>query len=242
MRHFGFSTGAIALGDFVEALRRLSAHDVSAVELSALRFHELEPLIRALESLDVARYAYVSLHAPSNIPEREETFVVELLKSVARRKIPIVLHPDTVRDWSLWTQLGAAVLLENMDKRKEIGRTAVEMRACFDRLPDAGLCFDIGHARQVDPSLVEGRRILEQFSDRLRQLHISEVGSDSTHDRISWGAAKSFSTLASMIPSQVPIVIESVVRADQIANEIARARASFGEVVFPGVDALVGAA
>ena len=120
MRHFGFSTGAIALGDFVEALRRLSAHDVSAVELSALRFHELEPLVRALESLDVARYAYVSLHAPSNIPEGEETFVVELLKSVARRKIPIVLHPDTVRDWSLWTQLGASVLLENMDKRKEM--------------------------------------------------------------------------------------------------------------------------
>ncbi len=242
MRHFGFSTGAIARGDFADALRQLAARDVEVVELSALRFCELEPLVRAIETIDLTQYSYVSVHAPSLIPDGEEAFVVDLLTTVAARGIPIVVHPDAVCDWNLWEQLGTAVLVENMDKRKQIGRNAAELTACFERLSKAGLCFDIGHARQVDPSLVEARRILEQFAGRLRQLHISEVGSDSTHDRISWGAARAFSSLASMIPDHVPIVIESVTRTDEIDDEIMRARASFGEAVFPGVETMLGAA
>ena len=242
MRHFGFSTGAIAFGDFGEALRLLSKHDIDVVELSALRFRELAPLINSIESIDLARYSYVSFHAPSQFPDGAEELVVDLLLQVAARSIPIVLHPDAVRNWNLWTKLGSAILVENMDKRKEIGRTSAELFACFERLPEARLCFDIGHARQVDPSLVESRRILEQFSGRLHQVHISEVGSDSTHERISWSAARSFSSLASMIPEHVPIVIESVTSSDQILNEIARARSSFGEAVFPGVETMMGAA
>ena len=37
MRPFGFSTGALALGDFRLALRMLEGIDLDAIELSALR-------------------------------------------------------------------------------------------------------------------------------------------------------------------------------------------------------------
>jgi hypothetical protein len=45
MRLFGYSTGAIALGDFARALEVLSRYDFDAVELSALRISEVGPLI-----------------------------------------------------------------------------------------------------------------------------------------------------------------------------------------------------
>ena len=40
MHSYGFSTGALAYGDFERALEMLAGHDVSAIELSALRDHE----------------------------------------------------------------------------------------------------------------------------------------------------------------------------------------------------------
>ena len=53
MRPIGFSTGALALGDFRSALAMLVPHSVKAVELSALRDKELMPLMAALPSLDL---------------------------------------------------------------------------------------------------------------------------------------------------------------------------------------------
>ena len=242
MRQFGFSTGAVAFGDFRAALQILSHYDFDVVELSALRHHELPPLVAAFESLEISRYAYVSVHAPSQFPESEEANVVALLTSLSSRGIPVVLHPDAIFDWRLSSAPGRWLRLGSADISLTIGRTTAELIACFERLPEAGLCFDMGHARQVDPSLVESRRIIAEFANRIRQVHISDVGSDSTHERISWGAARSFSALASMIPENAPIVIESVTSSEQVLSEIARARASFGEMAYPGVETMMGAA
>src|SRR5260221_12550604 len=41
--------------------------DIAAIELSALRDHELRPLIEALPRLEIDGFAYVSLHAPSRL-------------------------------------------------------------------------------------------------------------------------------------------------------------------------------
>ena len=59
MRPIGFSTGALARGDFRRALASLQAHRIDIVELSALRMEELEPLIAALPGLDLERFTFV---------------------------------------------------------------------------------------------------------------------------------------------------------------------------------------
>ena len=46
MRQIGFSTGALARGDFRYALDILADQGIHAVELSALRESELDPLLR----------------------------------------------------------------------------------------------------------------------------------------------------------------------------------------------------
>ena len=50
--------------------------------------------------------------------------------------------------------------------------------------------MDLGHARQIDPSMTEAFLILRAFGDRLAEVHISEVNSACKHEAISHGALR----------------------------------------------------
>jgi endonuclease IV len=110
-----------------------------------------------------------------------------------------------------------------MDKRKPVGRTASELAKIFHRLPEASFCLDIGHARQVDPSMTVAYFLLKEFAGRLRQLHMSEVNSHSTHDPLSYASILAFQELADMIPESVPIILETPVPENRIEHEMRRA-------------------
>jgi hypothetical protein len=221
MRHIGFSTGAVAGGDFPSALALLAGQPgIDSIELSALRLHEVEPLVRAIPTMDLDRYSYISFHAPSSFTAQEEVPLVEVLERLVPKDWPIVLHPDTIHDASLWRALGGRVAIENMDRRKSTGRTARELRSSFDLLPDARFCFDIGHARQCDTSMAESYRILEAYSSQLAQLHVSEVNSASQHDPITYATKLGFQSITHLIPSHVPLIIESRVSAGEISKEV----------------------
>jgi sugar phosphate isomerase/epimerase len=220
----GFSTGALALGDFCRALRLMEGQPVTAVELSALRLEELPALVHALPSLDLGRFRHVSVHAPSRFSTSEERAVIGALRPVTARGWPIVLHPDAAHELEAWRELGPLLLIENMDKRKPVGRTAAELEAVFQRVPEARLCFDIAHARQYDGTMVEAYRILRRLGGRVGQVHISEVSSRSTHERISRYAEVAFGHVARLIPASAPVIIESRVPPERMGAEIAAAR------------------
>jgi endonuclease IV len=139
---------------------------------------------------------------------------------------PIVLHPDAMHRIDLWREFGDLLYVENMDKRKPIGRTVQELAGIFNALPDALFCFDIAHARQVDSSMTEAFVILKHFGSRLRQVHISEVNTSSKHDRISRGAFRAFREVAHLIPQTIPIILETPVVESEIGEELTRAEAS----------------
>lgn len=223
MTIIGFSTGAIAFDDFASALRLLEPTRANAVELSALRAIELPILLSALplrlEELR-RRYGYISFHAPTNF--NDEKALVGQLKTVADMEMNIIVHPDTIHDISIWKELGNRLCLENMDSRKSVGRTAEELRSFYDQLPEAMLCFDIAHARQVDSSMTEGLRIIEEFRDRLVQVHLSEVNSRGKHFSMSFAAKCAYEPFAEIM-STVPVILESVVGNSEIVGEIAEA-------------------
>jgi hypothetical protein len=227
MQPLGFSTGALALSDFRRALEMLKDQSVSVVELSAIREHELVPLLRSLDDLDLSDFSYVSIHAPSSFsPEAEAWIFRELYEIRYYRQWPIIVHPDTLYDFSLWRLLGDLLCIENMDKRKPIGRTVRDLEYLFSELPQASFCFDIGHARQVDTSMIEAYRMLKRFSSRLRQVHISEVNTLNKHDPLSFVSILGFQEVAHLIPSSTPVIIESIIAQDQIGAEIARVRSA----------------
>ena len=220
-RPIGFSTGALAYADFRRGLDLTRDAGCAVVELSALRQAELVPMLDALDSLDLSGFRYISIHAPSKMDASFETEAARLLMRLLPRRWPIVVHPDALTDFTLWREFGDLLCVENMDKRKPIGRSAAELKPIFDQLPDASLCFDIGHARQIDTTMTESYIILREFGSRLRQVHVSEVATASKHDRLSFVSIWGFAEVANMIPEDVPLILETpVTTLDQMRDEM----------------------
>jgi hypothetical protein len=207
----GFSTGNLPDRDFRVGVTMLSDAKVDAIELSALREDELDELLMALDTLPLDSFKYISFHAPSKRVTLSESDLCNKLWRVAERRWPIIVHPDMIEDFASWRPFKDLLCVENMDKRKRDGRTARELEQLFTRLPDASLCFDLAHARQIDPTMGEAASILLQFPDRIQQIHISDVSSASTHERLSYATLASFSQIRELLPTDVPYIFESPV-------------------------------
>ena len=226
MRPIGFSSGALAKSDFRRGLELQDTGAISAIELSALRERELRPLVEASHALSVNRFSYVSFHAPSAFPSLSEGEVVELLMRLPGTW-PVVVHPDLIDDFDRWKTLGIRLCLENMDIRKRTGRTVEEMKVAFEHLPEAGFCLDLGHARQIDPTMGVAIEMLEQFGSRLRQLHVSEVGTFGEHRRMGFLSRAAFMRVARYIPADVPVILEAIVSEAEMMSELEAARQIF---------------
>jgi hypothetical protein len=237
MRLIGFSTGALTRDDFRAALRILTHRHVQAVELSALRQHELIPLVEQLDNLDLDDFRYKAFHAPGVMDREFESIAIRALDQVASRHWPIIVHPDAMHNASKWAHFGDLLCIENMDKRKPIGQTVAHLAEIFKVLPRASLCFDIGHARQADPTMSEAAAILQCYKERLRELHISEVNSQSKHDPLSFESVLAFQRVAHLVPEAVPVIVESRVNEGEVDEEIENARKALS---FENVLAIAG--
>jgi hypothetical protein len=223
MRSIGFSTGALARGDFRAALDMLVGKNCTAVELSALRQEELAPLVEHLDHLNLGQFKYVAFHAPSSMEPGFEPAALKLLERVALRGWPIIVHPNAIYTPGDWTRLGNRLCIENMDKRKPVGQTASDLARIFKTFPDASFCFDIGHARQVDPTMSEAAAILQLLSGRIQQIHVSEVNTQSKHDALSHESILAFRKIVNLIPADVPVILESRVEESEVDQEIQNA-------------------
>lgn len=227
MWRIGFSTGALAKSDFRLGIR-LQERVANAIELSALREDELDELIGVLSTLDLSKFDYVSFHAPSRRVSLSESELVEKLLQVSYHIPSIVVHPDVIEQVETWRPIEEFLVIENMDQRKPVGRTARELSGYFQKLPKARFCFDLGHARQIDPTLCIAIQLLRCYGDRLAQVHISEVDASSAHVAISSIARDAYRELAGLIPPRTPVIVESVVAQSAIKDELEMAKSSLG--------------
>lgn len=232
MPPIGFSTGALFRSDVRRGAELSSRLRAAAIELSALRVRELPEMVRFADEADLSAFRYVSVHAPTDFTDEQEEEVTRCLLGIAQRHHWfIVVHPDTIRRTELWAQLGEFLCIENMDKRKPVGRTMEELSDVMERFPLASLCFDIAHAHQVDPTMTEAYRILRRFRHRICQLHVSEVTSSSKHERMSEMVLQAYWSIASQIPD-VPVILESPVSPEEAPFEMEQAERIF-EAVSP---------
>lgn len=187
----------------------MCANNVCAVELTALRLTELEPLVNDLDRLLLASFSYVSFHAPSSFSPEEEGYVLNHLQRVASRGWNIVAHPDVIYTPQSWAQFGTQLLLENMDRRKTTGRTATELKTLFAQLPEARMCLDLAHARQLDTTLTLLGSLIHHFRDRIAEVHISELDSRCQHRPLSASAVSDYQRVTESLIG-LPVIIESV--------------------------------
>jgi hypothetical protein len=68
--------------------------------------------------------------------------------------------------------------------------------------------------------MTEAYLILRDFGNRVTEVHLSEVNAASKHEPISYGATLAFQQVASMIPETIPVILESIVSAEFIDDEI----------------------
>jgi hypothetical protein len=66
----------------------------------------------------------------------------------------------------------------------------------------------------------EAAVILRQFQGRIRQLHVSEVNTQSKHDALSLESMLAFQKVSHLIPPDCPAILESRVEESQIEEEI----------------------
>lgn len=225
MRAVGYSTGALAPGDVPRAVALLAGR-ARAIELSALRLHELGPLLAALPGLDLSRFDYVSIHAPSRFSAAEEGPLADALAAFVPLGYPVVLHPDTIHDFTPWRRLGRGLAIENMDRRKPLGRTTLELGRIFDRLPEASFCFDVGHTHHVDRTMSDAFFLVRELGARLSQVHVSEVSTRGRHDTLSRPAVRAFRKVAAWLPVEVPLLVEAPAGPGGIEAQMALAAAA----------------
>ncbi len=206
---FGFSTGALEKGDYHTAIGWMRRHHMRSMELSALRYDELEPLVLDLDTLPIGEFTYVSFHAPSSFAKEQEDRVISLLERVYRRGWNIVVHPDVIYTPVHWRCFGKQLLIENMDRRKTTGRTVAELRSLLSELPDARVCLDIAHARQLDTTLTLLWSMTNVFKGRIAEVHISELDSHCRHLPLSEQAISDYRRFAALLRS-IPVIIESM--------------------------------
>jgi hypothetical protein len=206
----GCSTGYMheLRGDWPGLVRQAAAECSFAVELAALSEPELPGLVRYLEAGPSLPFLYVSVHAPSKQRRIPELDLVAMLERLPRSVDAVVVHPDAIGDPALYRPLGRTLAIENMDERKPDGQTVAELEPLFHALPEAGLCFDVAHAKSVDPTMAEGARILDAFGDRLRHVHLSSLDDDCHHVPLTEDDESLFGPLLSRC-RDVPWILEA---------------------------------
>jgi hypothetical protein len=179
----GASTGFLVdeRGDWPALADAAAALSPFTAELAALSEAELPGLLAHLAGADAPSFHYLSVHAPSKGLRMSEAKLVDALARLPAYVDAIVVHPDVIDDPAEYRRLGSRLVLENMDTRKAGGRTADELAPWFAQLPDAGLCLDVAHARDVDPSMAAAHALLDRFAGRLRHLHVSSLDAAGHH-------------------------------------------------------------
>jgi hypothetical protein len=179
----GCSTGFMDefRNDWPELVERSAAISSMAIELSAVSASELPGLLGYLDHAPRLPFLFVSVHAPSKGIGDDEAAIIDELSRVPAWIDAIVVHPDTIQEVSAYRRLGRRLVLENMDTRKDAGHRAEDLAPLFAALPEAGLCLDIAHAKDVDPTMGAAAEILHRYSSRLSHVHVSSLNESKHH-------------------------------------------------------------
>jgi hypothetical protein len=178
----GCSTGFMEefRGDWQRLVDEAASVSSMAIELSALSGAELPGLLNYLGTAPRLPFVFISLHAPSK-GAGDESALVDALSGIPSWVDAVVVHPDTITEPALYRALGRRLTLENMDTRKPSGHTADDLAALIVELPEARLCLDVAHAKDVDPTLQVAEELLTRFSSRLSHVHISSLDEARHH-------------------------------------------------------------
>jgi hypothetical protein len=206
----GCSTGYMVddHGDWATLVSRAAETSSSAIELSALSEEELPGLLDYLAKAPRLPFHFVSVHGPTKNRSISDAQLADRLCGLPPWVSAVVLHPDSMSDVTRYVALGRRLVIENMDARKDQGQTAQDLKPLFEALPAARLCFDVAHAKAVDPSMEVGAALLSTFATRLSHVHLSSLDDGQSHVPLTRDDEALFSDLLRRC-ADVPWILEA---------------------------------
>lgn len=179
--NIGFSTGFLhrEIGPIssraLEICREVSA---KAIEINCIGgIDEKGDELILIKPQALLGFEHVSIHSPSKVRYGDDNSTCQLLAAIEHvcREIPIhvvVFHPDLVDCWEVLSEFKIPYAFENMDHRKEFGKSILDLKAVFLHC-DAKFVLDLNHCYSMNSSMVTARELIEHFGDRLCEVHLS---------------------------------------------------------------------
>lgn len=201
----GFSTGSLykthelISKEAFEAIRSLGCN---AIELNCRNEDEILKLLTTIKPNDLAGFEYVSLHAP-NVVNVNTLELLQRAQEIFHFKA-IVIHPDEVENWEIFSRFELPFAIENMDWRKERGKYVDSLQTVFEKM-DSKMVLDVNHCFTNDPSMLLAKDMVAEFGSRISQVHLS--GFETFHEPLfKTGQVE----IMDAIPDKnLPIIIES---------------------------------
>lgn len=226
--NFGFSTGCLHKSGLTlrGQLELIAKTGCTAVELNFLRANDLV----ANRNADVCRdelgpFQYVSLHAPI-YPYSRDNGTFDIFAAI--RKINktrgldlVVVHPDTVRDFSVFDNLNFPVAFENMDIRKNFGLTPSDMLATVDKNDEWRMVLDVNHAftNNIDDTDCQfAAAFWQKLHPWIDQVHLSGYAPPE-HNHWPLFKTKQDFIIRSIENLGLPIIVESVLAPYELIEE-----------------------
>lgn len=202
----GFSTGCLYQTHpriSKETLSFFRLLGCSAIELMCRSEEDILKLITEITTDDFFGFEYVSLHSP-------DVVTVDTLELLQRAQDifhfqAIVIHPDEIENWEIFSRFNLPISIENMDWRKERGKYVDSLQAIFEKI-DAKMVLDVNHCYTNDPSLLLAKQMTDEFGPRISQIHLS--GFETDHQPLF--KTKQVEIMNAIENKNLPIIIESV--------------------------------
>jgi hypothetical protein len=220
-RKIGFSTGAlckIADVDAPETIRLLDRIAPGNIEIYSKDLDGMER--SSLVAGEFRKFGRRSVHLIDMSDDGD--FNKEMLGKAGELYAATgaelaVVHPDKVTDWAIFDGLPMVLSVENMDDREASFRRPEDMKKFFAGHDDWKMVLDLNHCFTNDPSLKLAGDFINDFHDRIAQIHLS--GYAGYHEPLFKTEQSEIIECCKKLPG-IPIIIESVVAsADDLARE-----------------------
>lgn len=152
--------------------------------------------------------SWVSIHAPFGMiregkVEEQMDRICDLYRQIEADNI--IIHPDTLPDPALLGKYqGIKFSTENLPPGANISRPDIER--ILEKYPGLGFCLDTTHAFRCSPH--ETRALLDEFSGRLTQIHLSGNNNGLSHLPLQEASSAFMLSIQCLIESNAPLVIE----------------------------------
>jgi len=218
----GFTTGTLHKHcNAVEAMKIFRESGVSVLELGD--FWGLDKT-RALDETTFANslrdFEYVSLHAPKieyGANEKTEEVIKKITEINSLRKLDnVVFHPDCVKDFNIFADVGFPIIFENMDKQKNSFKYPEEFKNLILNNDKFNMVLDVNHMYTNDPTMKIGESFHRDFEGRISEYHLS--GFEELHEPLY--KTKQKNIIDAILIKNIPIIIESMITPEEVGLEL----------------------